>query len=94
MYGVLCKEGYQYRAVLAAIKRYAETGKHTYIIGHFSVPTSKATLQVKRKQFIDELQGILTSLQSCGLTVFPLHLLGFLPQDRENENLKVLVEPV
>jgi hypothetical protein len=94
MYGVLCKEGYQYRAVLAAIKRYAETGKFTYIIGHFTVPTSKATLEVKRKQFVNELNDILKSLQSCGLTVFPLKLLGFLPQDRENENLKVLVDPV
>jgi hypothetical protein len=91
MYGIQNKEGYQYRAVLAAIQRYAETGKHTYIIAHCSAPTAKATLEVKRKQYINELESIRKDLEHCGLTIFPIKLLGFLPQDREKENLKKLV---
>lgn len=92
MYGTHIKEGYQYRAVIAAIKRYAEDGIKTYVIGHFSAPTKKATLNSKRKQFIREFDNIRTAMESCGLKVWPIEVLGFLPQDKENENLKQLVK--
>lgn len=92
MYGTHIKEGYQYRAVISAIKRYSETGEKTYVIGHFSAPTKKATLNSKRKQFIQEFENIRTAMSSCGLNVWPIEVLGFLPQDKENENLKQLVK--
>jgi hypothetical protein len=90
--GVHIKEGYQYRAVIAAIERYAKTGEQTYIIGHFAAPTKKATLNAKRKQFIKEFDDIKKALQSCGLSIWPLKVMGFLPQDKQNENLKYLVK--
>jgi hypothetical protein len=91
-YGVHIKEGYQYRAVIAAIERYAKTGKFTYVIGHFSAPTKKATLNGKRKQFIKEFDDIRSALENCGLTVWPIDIMGFLPQDKENDKLKQLVK--
>ena len=94
MVGVHIKEGYQYRAVIAAIQRYYKEGQRTYVIGHFSPPTKKATLDSKRKQFIKEFNDIRTALESCGLNVWPIEVMGFLPQDKENDNLKKLVKAV
>ena len=93
MVGVHIKEGYQYRAVLAAIERYAKTGRHTYVLGHFAAPTKKATLDGKRKQFIQEFDNIRTALESCGLNIWPIQIMGFLPQDKLKDNLKLLVKP-
>lgn len=94
MVGVHIKEGYQYRAVIAAIQRYHKEGQRTYVIGHFSPPTKKATLDSKRKQFIKEFNDIRTALESCGLNVWPIEVMGFLPQDKEKDNLKKLVKAV
>jgi hypothetical protein len=92
MYGVHIKEGYQYRAVISAIERYAKTGKYTYVIGHFAAPTKKATFTTKRRQFIQEFYNIRSALENCGLTTWPIKVMGFFPQDKENDNLKVLVK--
>lgn len=92
MYGVHCKEGYQYRVVIAACERYLKTGKFTYVMGHFSAPTAKKDLKTKRKQFIQEFENIRKALENCGLSVWPIVIEGFYPQDKENENLKRLVK--
>lgn len=92
MYGVHIKEGYQYRAVIAAIERYAKTGKYTYVIGHFGPPTKKASFGSKRTQFINEFKDIRIALEKCGLKVWPIVVMGFLPQDKQKDNLKVLVK--
>jgi hypothetical protein len=92
MVGVHIKEGYQYRAVIAAIQRYHKEGQHTYVIGHFSPPTKKATLNSKRKQFIKEFDDIRTALESCVLNTWPIEVMGFLPQDKEHESIKKLVK--
>lgn len=92
MYGVHCKEGYQYRVVIAACERYLKTGKFTYVMGHFSAPTAKKDLKTKRKQFIQEFENIRKALENCGLSVWPIIIEGFYPQDKENENLKRLVK--
>lgn len=94
MYGVHIKEGYQYRAVIAAIERYSKTGKYTYVIGHFNAPTKKATLETKRVQFQQEFTKIRIALESCGLTIWPIVIMGYFPQDKENDNMKELVKPV
>jgi len=92
MYGVHIKEGYQYRAVISAIERYAKTGKYTYVIGHFAAPTKKATFTTKRRKFIQEFDNIRAALETCGLTIWPIVVMGFFPQDKENDNLKQLVK--
>jgi hypothetical protein len=94
MYGVHIKEGYQYRVVIAAIERYSKTGKFTYVIGHFAAPTGKATLHSKRIKFQQEFDRIKIALESCGLTIWPIVIMGYFPQDKENDNMKELVKLV
>ena len=93
MYGVVVKEGYQNRTVVEAVKRYKETGKKTYIIGHCGGPTGVQTIKVKRKQFVMGYKEIEAAFQHVGARIFPIKIIGFLPQDREVENLKVLIDP-
>lgn len=93
MYGVHIKEGYQYRTVLQAIKRYQNTGKKTYVLGHFGSPTKNATLKTKRNQFIQEFNSIRESLEFIGANVWPIEVMGFLPQDKETESMRELVKP-
>lgn len=92
MYGVHCKEGYQYRVVIAACERYLKTGKFTYVMVHCGSPTAKKDLKTKRKNFIDDVANIRIALENCGLTVWPIVIEGFFPQDKESENLKRLVK--
>ena len=91
-YGVCVGEGYQYRVVMQSISRYVETGKYTDLIGHMGAPTAKATLESKRVKFVQQLQRLKSELQQCGLTTFPINLIGFLPQSRASENLKELTQ--
>lgn len=91
-YGACIGEGYQYRVIMQAITRYVETGKYTDLIGHVGSPTAKATIDIKRKKFLKQLDQHKSDLQACGLDVFPLRVLGFLPQVRGKENLKELVK--
>jgi len=90
-YGVCIGEGYQYRVIMQAITRYVDTGKYTDLIGHVGAPTAKATLEIKRKNFVEKLEKHKRELKSCGLEVFPLRVIGFLPQERGKENLKGLL---
>lgn len=90
-YGVCIGEGYQYRVIMQAITRYVETGKYTDLIGHVGAPTAKATLETKRQKFMTQLEQHKHELKMCGLEVFPLNVIGFLPQERGTENLKELM---
>ena len=92
MYGVQMKEGYQWRAVINAIITYANTGKKTYVICHCGAPTKKQTFSIKRKKILEVFDNLQSSLEKLGLKIWPIVVLGALPQDRKNENLKVLVD--
>ena len=91
MYGVAMKEGYQKRSVVEAIERYKETGKFTYVIGHLGAPTKKSTFESKRENFLERFEEIKEAMENCGLTIWPIVVMGFLPQNKEVDNLKVLV---
>ena len=92
MYGVQMKEGYQWRAVINAIITYANTGKKTYVICHCGAPTKKQTFSIKRKKILEVFDNLQSSLEKLGLKIWPIVVLGALPQDRKNENLKELVD--
>ena len=92
MYGIVMKEGYQYRAVMNAYQTYKETGKFTEVIFHCGAPTKNATFDKKRKQVMKGFEDIRSSLEYAGVNVvWPIKVLGALPQDRESENVKLLV---
>jgi len=92
MYGVLMKEGYQWRAVMNAILTYAATGKKTYVLFHCGAPTKKQTFSVKREKAMEIFSNFQSVLEKSGLRVWPIVVLGALPQDRKNDNLKELVD--
>jgi|TARA_B100000073_G_scaffold306828_1_gene276727 hypothetical protein len=91
MYGIVMKEGYQYRAVMNAYKTYEDTGKFTEVIFHCGAPSKNATFDKKRKQVMEGFEIIKKSLKHAGVTVWPIKVLGALPQDRDADNLKLLV---
>ena len=99
MFGVTMKEGYQYRTVLYAIKRFVEEkslfgGKKTYVIGHCGSPTKVKSLAVKRKHIVEEFDAIKNNLISLGMEPekWPIVYMGSLPQDNDNEDKKILVK--
>ena len=92
MYGVQMKEGYDWRVVMNAMQTYVETGKKTYVICHCGAPTAKQNFSIKRKKILARFEHWRSVYTTMGVTVWPIVVLGALPQDRKNENLKVLVE--
>jgi len=92
MYGVQMKEGYQWRVVINAIITYAATGKKTYVIFHCGAPTKKQTFSIKREKVLKIFANLRSALEKTGLKVWPIVVLGALPQDRKNDNLKELVK--
>ena len=89
---VTMKEGYQYRVVSNAFQTYKETKKKTGVIFHCGSPTKKATLYKKRKQVLEGFNEIRENMESCGLKIWPIEIIGALPQDRESDNIKELVK--
>ena len=89
---VTMKEGYQYRVVSNAFQTYKETKKKTGVIFHCGSPTKKATLYKKRKQVLEGFNEIRENMESCGVKIWPIEVIGALPQDRESDNIKELVK--
>lgn len=89
---VTMKEGYQYRVVSNAFQTYKETKKKTGVIFHCGSPTKKATLYKKRRQVLEGFNEIRENMESCGLKIWPIEVIGALPQDRESDNIKELVK--
>jgi hypothetical protein len=95
MFGYLVKEGYQYRFVMNAIRNYALYGKKSYCIVHVGSPSGKSTIEVKRKQFVDELNQITKNflfVSNNGIVVW--EIMGFLPQILGIEDWKTLIKLV
>ena len=92
--GVVIKQGYLYRVVCQALRRYRESGNYTYIIGHVDSPTKNATIDSKRKAMLKELEELKLDMQHSSPNGFdwPIWFMGFLPQDKSKENLKELVK--
>ena len=91
MYGVLMKEGYQYRTMWNAVKTYTDTGRKTYVIFHCGAPTKNSSLYDKRRQVIEGFEDIRRRLTQMGVKVWPIVYMGALPQDKQNDDMKELV---
>ena len=92
MYGVQMKEGYDWRVVMNAMQTFAETGKKTYVICHCGAPTKKQNFSIKRKKIVARFDHWKSVYTKMGVTTWPIVLMGALPQDRKNDNMKVLVK--
>ena len=94
MYGVVMKEGYDWRVVMNAMKTYNETGKKTYVICHCGAPTKKQGFDKKRKNIAAAFKKWQQIFEAAGVKEWPIVLMGALPQDRKADNLKVLISLV
>ena len=55
-------------------------------------PGVKSTLQKKRQAHIDKLYEYESSFRKLGMKDMPLEILGFMPQDNINEDMRYLVD--
>ena len=90
-YGVSIGPGYLYRVVAQAARRYRKTGRSTYVIAHVGTPTKTQSIHEKRAKMLEELEELERDFQACGMTNFPVYIMGFLPQIRSEEDVKKLV---
>ena len=74
-----------------ACMQYAKTGKKSYVVLTVKSPGVKSTLQTKRQAHIDKLDEYESSFRKLGMKVMPLEILGFMPQDNINEDMRYLV---
>ena len=49
---------------------------------------------MSNQELEQEFTKIRIALESCGLTIWPIVIMGYFPQDKENDNMKELVKSV
>ena len=76
---------------LAAARKYAETGKKSYVVFHCKSPGKTQTIQSMRKKYLKKLAEFKTMFSRLGMKTNFLTVLGFLPQDTETEKMNLLV---
>ncbi len=88
-YGWSVKEGYEYEYIMNATRKFAETGKKSYFLCHTKSPTETEDLNDKRTKMLlkfkdleDSLISVFEYYEKNGC--FPWSVIGFLPQDRKN----------
>ena len=80
-----------YDPFLAAAKKFAETGRKSYVVLHCKSPGKTQTIQDMRKTQLKKLAEFKTMLSRLGMKTNFLTVLGFLPQDTETEKMNLLV---
>ena len=55
-------------------------------------PGKGTTLAKKRQAHLDKLENFRSSFRKLGMNTFPLEVLGFMPQDTINEDMRFLVD--
>ena len=75
-----------------AVKKYNETGYRSYVVFHVNAPSINSSLNDKRQALLDQLTILEDSFHEMGMSYFPLDVLGFMPQDTDNEDMRFLVD--
>lgn len=75
-----------------ACMNYAKTGKESYVVLSVKAPGKGSTLAKKRQAHLDKLETFRSSFRKLGMNKFPLEVLGFMPQDTINEDMRYLVD--
>ena len=75
-----------------AVKKYNETDHRSYVVFHVNAPSINSSLKDKRQALLDQLTSYEDSFHAMGMKFFPLDVLGFMPQDTENEDMRFLVD--
>ena len=75
---------------LAAARKFAETGRKSYVVLHCKSPGKTQTIQDMRKTQLKKLAEFKTMFSRLGMKTNFLTVLGFLPQDTETEKMNLL----
>jgi len=75
-----------------ACMQYAKTSKKSYVVLTVKSPGVRSTLKTKRQAHIDRLDNYKRSFRKLGMKIMPLEILGFMPQDNINEDMRYLVD--
>jgi hypothetical protein len=89
-YGFTLLDGYSMKGTYHAMKKFAETGRQSYFVGHVKSPNNSGSLIEKRMNVIDDLEDVkkvlIANFEFYKKTgKFPFELVGFLPQDATAE---------
>jgi len=76
---------------LRAAKKFAETGKKSYVVLHCKSPGKTQTIKDMRKIQLKKLQEFKSMFSGLGMKTNFLSVLGFLPQDTETDKMTLLV---
>ena len=68
-----------------AARNFAKTGKFSYVVFSVKNPTSSDDLKRKREKLLSDLCKVHSFWMELGVKVCPLRILGFLPQNRNDE---------
>lgn len=79
-------------AYFNASKKYWQTGKKSYVVLSVQNPTSSDDLKKKRENLLKSLYDIHTMFSELGIKTCPLLILGFLPQNRDDEAKHHLID--
>ena len=75
---------------LGAARKFAETGRKSYVVLHCKSPGKTQTIQDMRKTQLKKLAEFKTMFSRLGMKTNFLTVLGFLPQDTETEKMNLL----
>ena len=74
------------------LMKYASTGKKSYLVLHVNAPHGSGSLHDLRKAQVDTLKKYVNAYAKSGMKNNPLEILGFMPQDFEDEDMRFLVD--
>ena len=75
---------------LGAARKFAETGRKSYVVLHCKSPGKTQNIQDMRKTQLKKLAEFKTMFSRLGMKTNFLTVLGFLPQDTETEKMNLL----
>lgn len=72
--------------------QYAKTRQKSYWVAHVKLPSEKTSLKDKRIAHVNKLEQYNSAFAKLGMKESPIEILGFMPQDSENEDKRYLVD--
>lgn len=75
-----------------ACMQHAKTGQYSYWVAHVKLPSEISSLKDKRIAHVNKLHQYKNSFAKLGMKKCPIEILGFMPQDSENEDKRYLVD--
>jgi len=79
--------------IINAAGKFVETGKGSYVVLHVKLPGKNKTVKQMREDKVKQFKAFLDMLKALGVKNLNfIKILGFLPQDTKNEDMRFLVD--